>query len=231
MLLAGLIDLGLPLPALRSALRSVGLRPDGFRVERVRTAAGPACRVSWRFSPGGGDWREPARMLERIDRSGLPVSVRARAVRVVRRLQGAEGSVHRVPARRVRFVQLGRPDTLAAIVGFCFGLLQLRIGRVFLAPLPLGGRHRGHRGGWRPGPGPAVRRLLRGWPTVPREGGGEWVTPTAAALMTVCAVAGYPQPFRCFRFGFSAGHFPPIPGGGPMRFILAKPLSLQRDGT
>lgn len=186
MLLAGLVDAGLPFARLQEGLAALHL--DGFHLTQTRVLRGAfsATKVDVHITD-----HEHARNLAEIqavvNASDLPDAVRTRASHVFARMVEVEAGIHHAPVQEVHLHELGGLDTIADVCGFLFGLHELGIERVVVSPAPLGRGVIGGAHGQIPLPAPATVALLRGAPVVGVPHALETVTPTAAALLTEVA--------------------------------------------
>ena len=224
MLLAGMLDLGLPVGEVRRCLKRLGLGGVELRVERVRIGEIWARRVRVRCRRGTPLPCAAGGLIRRIRGSVLAPVLREKVARLFSRLATTEAAAHSVPAARVRFHQLAEPDALAAVAGFCAGLERFKVRAVHATPVPVGAWHLGHRGKWIHRPGPATLRLLKGFPLRRAEGRFEWTTPTAAALLAQYASPAPPPPVRVERIGHAVGHKVAPAGPAPLTLLLGYPL-------
>lgn len=206
MLLGALLDLGLPLEALREDLAKMDL--SGYELEAVREVR---CGVSGtRLIVRDIARAHPARHLSDIRRlletSRLSPNVRNRSLAVLERLARAEARVHGVPIEEVHFHEIGAVDTLVDVVGFVAGLERLGVAEVFSSPVPLGSGMIRTEHGLLPVPAPATMALLAevNAPTRPHPAQTEILTPTAAALLAELATFTYP-PMRVRAVGYGFG--------------------------
>ena len=211
MFLGLLVGLGADVTEMEKAIRRLGLGDVRLEAIAVERAGFPATHVrviaqEEQGTPADqehhhgrdqahGHAHEHAhhhhRSLSEIERairgSGLPAPVIDKAVRVFRRLGEAEAVVHGVAIDDVHFHEVGALDSIADIVGTCWGLETLGITRLVSSPFLLGrGRVSMAHGTW-PVPAPAVLRLIEGFPSRITDIEGETVTPTGAALITTLA--------------------------------------------
>jgi pyridinium-3,5-bisthiocarboxylic acid mononucleotide nickel chelatase len=180
MLLGALVDKGVPIDVLRSAVHAFDLGID-LRVEEVTRAGLGAVRVHVDV-PESSTLRHLADVIELLDAVAEPV--RTRAVRVFERLAAAEAAVHRIPIDEVHFHEVGALDSVADVVGVCAGFVHLDLEELHASTLSLGsGATRGAHGPI-PVPVPAVLAILNGVAPV-RAGPApfEATTPTGAALL------------------------------------------------
>lgn len=206
MFLGALIDAGLPIEALREALRSLPV--EGYRIESQKVTrngiSGQQARVILERI------EQPHRHLhdiEAIIRGGdLSPTVQDTAARVFRILAEAEAHIHGTSIEAVHFHEVGAVDSIVDLVGVVWGLEELGIERVYASSVPTGSGTVNTAHGVLPVPAPATLELLArsGAPLRPSEATTELVTPTGAALLT--ALATFRQPaMRLERTGYGFG--------------------------
>jgi uncharacterized protein (TIGR00299 family) protein len=205
MLLAALLDAGLPLGALEGALSALPL--GGYRIEHRRVQshgmAGSRVRVLVDEGQPQRDWRAIRAMLEG---AALPGRACAWALAAFELLARAEAAIHGVEPDNVHFHEVGAVDSIVDTVGVCVGLDLLGVEEAYCSALPTGGGWVRTQHGPLPVPAPATLALLAaaGAPVVPSPSRGELVTPTAAALL--CALARFDQPpMRLGVVGYGLG--------------------------
>lgn len=233
MLLGALVDLGLPLEALRAELLKLPLRGYALESHRVHRSGLHATKVDVviegqppdRHDHGHDhfhgehahdhahaqdhDHAEPQRgvgeITELLNRSSLDSEVKARAAELFWRLAEAEASVHGTRPESVHFHEVGAIDSIVDVVGGVFGLRWLRADRFVSSPLNVGTGTVTMSHGTFPVPPPATARLVKGVP-VYGAGEGELLTPTGALLVTSFASSYGPLPlFRPEGIGHGAG--------------------------
>lgn len=222
MLLAGLLDLGLPAQGLEHAVRRVVSGTARVRGERVERDGIRGLRLGLRVRLRRPLPRVAGEVVGRVEGSGLQAGLRKRIARVWRVLAAAEGRVHGVGWRRVRFRQVGEVDTWVCFAGFCAGLAHFRARQLFVGPVRLGSFHRDHDGRARREPGPATAHLLKGFRVARTGDAFEWTTPTGAALLAAFGSPAAPPVFRVLRIGHGFGHLNPPAGCGVVRVILGE---------
>jgi pyridinium-3,5-bisthiocarboxylic acid mononucleotide nickel chelatase len=203
MLLGALVDLGLPLDALRAELAKLPLQ--GYRLDshRVHRAGLHATKVD--VVIGGHGHRGLRDILAIIDGSGLDPAIKERSAALFRRLAEAEATVHGTGAEQVHFHEVGAVDAIVDIVGGVIGLAWLKADRVVASPLNVGTGTVSMSHGTFPVPPPATALLVKGAP-VYGAGEGELLTPTGALLVTGHAQAYGPLPaLRLEAVGHGAG--------------------------
>jgi pyridinium-3,5-bisthiocarboxylic acid mononucleotide nickel chelatase len=190
MLLGALVDLGLPLDALRAELAKLPL--TGYRLEshRVHRAGLHATKVEVVVGDGHAHddahahpHRRLPEILDLIGGSGLEPAIRDKSSALFRRLAEAEGQVHGSAPEDVHFHEVGAVDAIVDIVGGVIGLAWLKADRLVASPLNLGTGTVTMSHGTFAVPPPATAALVRGVP-VYGAGEGELLTPTGAVLVT-----------------------------------------------
>jgi uncharacterized protein (TIGR00299 family) protein len=236
MTVGALVDLGLPLAALREAIATLGLAHDvtvdaeaversGIRATKlhVRVRGEHPEHGAHEGAHGHRAWTDIRRLLAA---SALPERVRTDALAVFAGLAEAEGRVHGVPAEQVEFHEVGALDAIVDVVGACLGLAHLGVDAVHASPLPLGqGRVRAAHGPL-PVPAPAVVALLAGRPVRLEDGSAELVTPTGAAIVAALARPEPVPELRVAAIGYGAGEriLPDRPN--LLRVLLGEPAAV-----
>jgi uncharacterized protein (TIGR00299 family) protein len=220
MILGALLDLGLPLDALKGALGTLAVEYADVTAERVSRAGVGATKFRLHERPpspvpadqGGGS--QPAAghqhyhlkgVANRIRRSALTPASQERAIHLFERLAEAEAAIHDTPVEKVHLHEVGALDSIVDIVGAVYGFEWFGIDDIVSSSLNVGGGtvHCAH--GEFPVPAPATARLLAGVP-VYGKGTSELVTPTGALLVTGYARAFGPlPPMRIEAMGYGAG--------------------------
>jgi len=213
MILGALIDLGLPLDALKSALGTLALEYGDVGAENVLRAGVTATK--FRFH----DTRPPAEgshahyhlkgIVNRIRKSSLSPEGQDRAVHLFERLAEAEAAIHNTPIEKVHLHEVGALDSIIDIVGAVYGFEYFGIDDIEASPLNVGGGTIECAHGTFPVPAPATARLLKGVP-IYGDGHTELVTPTGALLVTGYAKAFGPlPPMSVDRIAYGAGERDP----------------------
>ncbi len=188
MILAALLDLGVPGDWLQARLHALDLPPFELTARPVETHGLRGCQVRVAVpaaTDDAHDHRAYRDIRAWIAAQPLPARAQSLAQAVFQALAEAEGAVHGRPADDVEFHEVGAVDSLVDVVGACLALDHLGVDGVRVGPLPLGCGTVTCAHGVYPVPAPATALLLRGLPVqdvnVPRE----MVTPTGAALLAV----------------------------------------------
>ncbi len=185
MLVAALLDLGVPLTVIESALASLPL--DGYRLSTPRVSrSGIAARRFVVEAPGEQPQRSYAQIREMLEEATLPEGARVAALSAFRRLAEAEAAVHAMTVEEVHFHEVGAVDSIVDIVAACAALAHLGA-EIVAPPLPLGRGGVVAQHGPLPVPAPATLLCLRGVPTTHGGADAELVTPTGACLVATMA--------------------------------------------
>lgn len=231
MIIAALVDLGVPFAVVESAVAALNLK--GFELQLWNGFAGAigVKRFDVKLEPGGRE-RSYAEIDQMIAASGLalPVSELARAI--FRRLATAEARVHRIEVADVHFHEVGAVDAIVDIVGAAACLIYLDAS-VVSSPLPMARGFVECRHGRIPLPAPATVECLVGVPTYSTALDVELVTPTGAAIISTVARSFSTWPdFSPQRIGWGGGtrELPDRPNA--LRAILGDPsLATAEAGT
>jgi uncharacterized protein (TIGR00299 family) protein len=217
MILGALIDLGLPLDALRSALGSLALEYGDVTADRVLRAGVSATKfrlIEHSTHPAHPTLPEHPthhahyhlkHIVAAIRKSALSPTGQDRAAHLFERLAEAEASIHNTPIERVHLHEVGAVDSIIDIVGAVYAFEWFGSDDIVASPLNVGGGMVKCAHGVFPVPAPATARLLAG---VPVYGGGtsELVTPTGALLITGYAREFGPLPsMTVAQIGYGAG--------------------------
>jgi len=227
MLVAALLDLGVPREPIDDALATVPV--SGYRIELPRAVRSGISAARFVVE---GESAQPERTYAEIrtiiERATLPDGARALASRAFRILAEAEAAVHRAPLDEVHFHEVGAVDSIVDVVAAAVALDFLGA-EVVASPLPMGRGFVRARHGVLPLPAPATVLALRGVPTVPADVDFELVTPTGACLVAAAATrfARWPA-MRPDRVGWGAGarDLPDRPNA--LRAVLGAPLAIER---
>jgi pyridinium-3,5-bisthiocarboxylic acid mononucleotide nickel chelatase len=210
MILGALIDLGLPVDALKGALGSLAIEYGDVSAERVMRAGVSATKfhVHDRRRESADEAHKHYHLkgiVSAIRRSALKPESQDRAVQLFERLAAAEAAIHNTPIDKVHLHEVGALDSIIDIVGAVYGFDYFGIDDIVSSPLNVGGGTVQCAHGEFPVPAPATARLLEGVPVYGR-GNAEMVTPTGAVLVTGYAREFGPLPaMRIGRIGYGAG--------------------------
>src|SRR5689334_11059022 len=222
MFAAALLDLGLPLAALKAELKKIpGLK---FRLElgdkKVGAMHAKRFKVITAKKEPERSWADIRRLIRQ---SALADAVKERALDIFARLAEAEGKVHGIAAARVHFHEVGATDSIVDIVAAAIGMDYLKAGACHFSRIPLGRGVTRSRHGALPLPGPATLELLKGLPIEWIDLQAETVTPTGAAIVAALGSGfGAAPAMTIERIGYGAGtkEFPARPN--LLRLVLGR---------
>ena len=217
MTVGALLDLGVPLEAVRDAVATLGLADVAVSSERVARGGIAATKFHVRVhgvhpdgpeahARAGAHGHRPYRDIRALlAASALAPPVRERALAIFARLAAAEAEAHAVDVEAVELHEVGALDAIVDVVGAALGITHLGVEAVYASVLPLGSGLVSTAHGPLPVPGPAVLALARGRAVRLGDGAGELVTPTGAAIVAALAEVG-PVPELAVRaVGYGAG--------------------------
>jgi hypothetical protein len=204
MIIAALLDLGVPYGVVQSALAALPLA--GFRIERATRVKHGIVAASFDVHVDSGQpLRGYADIRAMIDDSNLSVGVKDRAQRTLLRLGLAESKVHRVPIANVHFHEVGAIDAIVDVVGSAAALEHIGA-ELVVSPLPMGRGFVRAAHGMLPLPAPATIECLAGLATIDGGLDFEFVTPTGAAIVGAHAARSVSWPAMTpIRGGWGAG--------------------------
>ena len=208
MLLGALVDAGLPVDALRNELAKLPVARYSLEVAEETRCEVRGTHLKVKLEDRTR--HAPMTLVQIVEDSGLPHGTKEQAIGVLRSLWRAEARVHGEPEDALELEELGTVDTLVDVVGFCVGLRELGVEKVYAAPLVLGEASPPRRAGGYANPAPATLELVAasGAPvsadSPAHAGAGELTTPTGAALITALAEFGRPA-FSVHRVGVGLG--------------------------
>jgi uncharacterized protein (TIGR00299 family) protein len=229
MLLGALVDAGLDLAALSSALAGLPLPRWRIRAESVQRGTLGATQIHVESEEERPPHRGLPAVLQIIEQAGLPEGATAQARAIFEALAESEARVHRVPIEQIHFHEVGAADAILDVCGVVTGLALLGISEVFCSPLPVGRGMVSSAHGPLPLPAPATLELLARVqaPTLPHPAQIELVTPTGAAILTTLARFERP-PMRPTGVGYGAGSRS-TPEPNVLRVILGEPFGQAHD--
>ena len=233
MMLGALVDVGVPLSTVQSAVDALGV-PVGLTATEVTRHGIGATQVTV-VAEAENVERTWADIRELLEAATLDDGVRALALATFARLAAAEAGVHRTTAEAVHFHEVGGLDAIADVVGVAAGLVSLGLSATTASTVALGhgtaarGRH-----GLVPVPGPAVLALLAeaGAPVQAGPAPYEMCTPTGAALLasTVSGWGSLPA-MRVIRVGAGAGGRDPAEVPNLLRLVIGETVDAMPEET
>ncbi len=207
MIAGALIDVGMPVEALRGELAKLDLAGYEIDAQRIAKQGFGATEFQVRIHPDADrPHRHLGQVSEIIERSNLGRRVQERAVRIFERLAAAEAEAHQTTVENIHFHEVGAIDAIVDVVTACVALEWLGVERIVCSPLPTGAGSVECAHGLLPVPAPGTAALLRGFPIAESDEVTELTTPTGAAILTTLADDFGPLPaMRLEHVGYGAG--------------------------
>lgn len=229
MLLAALLDLGLPDATIEAPLAALGLEGRyRLRIEERRSGGLRGLHLDVEALEAQPHHRPWGALRQQIQAAPLAPALRQKVLAVFGLLAEAEATVHGHSAEAVVFHEVGAIDALVDIVGVCACLLHLGVDQLVCGVPPAGHGSVTTAHGALPLPAPAVLEIARarGLPLASSEGfpPGELTTPTGLALMACWADRFGPSPGAVpLRVGVGLGTRQ-LDRANLLRLTLARPL-------
>ncbi len=207
MIVAAMIDAGLGEDFLAGQLATLGI--DSLKIE---VAEVQRCGIrAAAFTPSADEGhvhRNIKDITAIIENSGVSAAVKVRAVAIFANLAKVEGRIHGKDESEIHFHEVGAIDSIADIVSACIGFEALGIERVYCSTVSVGSGTVKCAHGTLPVPAPATAELVKeaNIPVSAGPGGGELLTPTAAAILgSYVDQFGTIPPMVIERIGHGAG--------------------------
>ena len=206
MILAGLVDAGMPADVLREAVLSVPVLSQASLEVRPVVRGMFAARQLHVVLPDDHTHRGLSAVTDIIAAAPLSDGVKDGAVDTFTRLARAEAKVHGKTVDEIHFHEVGALDAILDVVGFHAAVEHLGIEAFYYTELTLGSGSTKSAHGEIPLPSPATVELLSEHPVTFSKRKQELVTPTAAAI-----IASRFSPLPCdlrvrpVRVGYGAG--------------------------
>ena len=181
MMLAALLDAGLPLAELNAVFADGGLSlAIQARPEHRQSIGGMTVSVE---RDNGQPLRHLPEIFSLIEQLPLSASVAAASQKAFERLASVEAAVHGVSVDAVHFHEVGAIDTIVDVVGTFWALERLGVEQVTATSLPWFSGTVSCEHGVLPLPAPAVLELYKGKKVHSTDFTQEMVTPTGALLI------------------------------------------------
>ncbi len=206
MTLGALVDLGVDVRAIESAVRSMGLPELSITAEVVKKSGFRAVHVKIDH-PAEHAHRHLHHITEMIDRaSEVDATAKDLAKRIFHQVAVAEAKVHNSTIEKVHFHEVGAIDSIADIVGTAVAFGLLGIETVQASPVPTGTGSITIAHGRVSIPAPATADILRGVPIAASDIEAELTTPTGAAILKATSVGFGSMPAMTIdAIGYGAG--------------------------
>jgi len=229
MLLASLIDLGVPVEYLQKELDRLNIPGLSINIHNVISKGITAKRLDLSWEPGK-HYRHISDILSIIHSAKFSKNINSQCEDVLKRLGAAEAAVHGIPIEKVHFHEIGAVDTIIDIVGFMLCAEYLEISDIRFSALTIGYGSIESAHGSIPVPVPATTQLIEGLKIQPLAIPTEILTPTGAALLTTLGNQSIPAPsglLRATGYGCGTKKFENHPN--IIRSFLLESHGIQQD--
>jgi hypothetical protein len=230
MIVAALVDLGVPVRVVDEALAALPIQ--GFRATFGHREKNAIAARSFDVEVDEGQpQRDYASIRAMLDEAKLADGVRARAQKTFLKLATAEAKIHGTSIDSVHFHEVGAVDAIVDVVGSAAALDYIG-SKLVVSPLPMGRGFVRAAHGVLPLPAPAVVECLAGFATYDAGIEFELVTPTGAAIVGAQAVASEKWPSMVpERVGWGAGRADLADRPNVLRAVLGSGLAGGRSPT
>ena len=139
MLLAAVLDLGVPQAVIHEPLRALGLA-EAYRlkVEESKSGGLRGLRLTVISEESNPPHRRWSDLRQLISSASLSPSLKTKVLKVFQALADAEATVHGCASDQVHFHEIGAIDSLVDVIGVCAGLEHLAPDSMFCTPPPTG---------------------------------------------------------------------------------------------
>jgi hypothetical protein len=194
MILAALVDCGVPAPWLAEQFGRLGLHGLKFGVETT-LRSGMTCTHLVIDAGHAHEHRHLPDLLAIVKRGGFSAAVNDRCEKVLRRLAEAEAKIHGVSPDHVHFHEIGAVDTIVDVLGAALCLEHLGIDDLRFSDLTIGHGTIAAAHGIMPSPAPATAEMMAGFRVKHLDIEAEILTPTGCAILTALGTqsAGVPS--------------------------------------
>ncbi len=184
MLLASLVDLGVPVAFLNEQYAKMPLEHIHLTAEKVDRNGIQCTLIDPKFEHSH-EYRHLHQILDIIKAGGFSDRVYSKCEAVLNAIAEAEAKVHGVDKHHIHFHEIGAVDTILDITGVVLGLEYLGVDNVEFSTITDGHGTVKTAHGVIPVPVPATAVLIKGFDLKIIDVPTELVTPTGAALLTV----------------------------------------------
>ncbi len=204
MFLGALIDLGFPIDKLKAEIEKLPLSIPDFQLQKV---VRKGITATWFDTKLVHEHHHHSlsQIIDIIVGANYSKSVTDNAIKCFRNLAEAEAKIHGVTIEEIHFHEVGAADAIIDIVGACLGIDFFQINQMMASPIRVGFGTVKCAHGEIPVPAPAALELLKNFTIFTGEYGGEWTTPTGAAILKTFATSVSLPQITLERVGYGAG--------------------------
>lgn len=231
MFLGAMIDAGLSLDTLKTALASLPITGYQLTAEPFQDKGIHGTHFKVVLSEQEQPQRHLADIASILHSSSLLPTIRDTALSIFQCLAEAEAHVHGTTIEAVHFHEVGAIDAIVDITGAAIAIETLGITQLYASPLPLTGGHVQTAHGLLPVPAPATVEILCRVhaPWKPCSIDGELVTPTGAAILATLAQFTTPT-IAIEQVGYGFGQ-KRLPWPNCLRVCLGQSQNVYSEGA
>ncbi len=237
MIAGAFLDLGVPgldLAYLKKELKQINLPGYGIDLKKEKRGAVYAGRLEVCVESG-----QPSRNFDDIkyliEKSSLSINVKKTGIDIFTEIAAAESIVHKKPAGKVHFHEVGAVDSIIDIMCCAIAVNFLSPDKIICSRIPLGSGYADTMHGKIPVPAPATVEILKGLPVFGGDFDFEVTTPTGAAIIKVLSGSFSAVPdMEITNTGNGAGTKQPLFSDAPpniLRLFFGKELSSGKTGN
>jgi uncharacterized protein (TIGR00299 family) protein len=205
--LAAMIDLGIESQYLRNELNKLNL--DGWEliVEKDQRHGIYGTKVTVNQTIKDQSHRHLSDIAKIVSESDLNSEVKLLSMKMFETIAEAEASVHNTSKEKIHFHEVGAIDSIIDIVGAAICYNKLKVDKVIISRLELGGGFVKCAHGNLPVPAPATAEIIKGIPVSTGGVNFEATTPTGAAIIkTLGNTFGIENKLTVSSSGYGIGH-------------------------
>ncbi|HEX2969311.1 MAG TPA: nickel pincer cofactor biosynthesis protein LarC [Bacteroidales bacterium] len=205
--LGAMIDTGIDKNFLISELNKLNLKGWELIVEKDQRHGITGTKVTVKQTIHEHTHRHLSDIDKIINDSGLDNDTKELSMKIFMKIAEAEARVHNVPVDHIHFHEVGAIDSIIDVTGAAICFNALKIKKVKVSPIELGGGFVNCEHGKLPVPAPATAEIIKGFPV--KQGGVsfEATTPTGAAILATLVTDLNPQKsIKIEKTGYGVGH-------------------------
>jgi len=181
--LGAMIDLGIDTLYLTDELNKLNLPGWELQVQKDQRHGITGTKVTVKQTRHEHTHRHPSDIEKIITDSDLDIRTKDLSRKIFAKIAEAEAKVHGIPVDHVHFHEVGAVDSIIDVVGAAICFNKLKVERVHVSEVELGGGFVNCDHGKLPVPAPATAEIIKGIPV--KKGGVDFeaTTPTGAAIL------------------------------------------------
>ncbi|TAL71573.1 MAG: nickel pincer cofactor biosynthesis protein LarC [Bacteroidetes bacterium] len=229
--LGAMIDLGIDKVFLIDELNKLNLKGWELIVQKDQRHGITGTKVTVSQTRHEHAHRNLADIEKIILDSSLDIKTKELSRKIFMKIAKAEASVHGISVDDVHFHEVGAVDSIIDVVGAAICFNALKVDRVHVSTVELGGGFVSCDHGKLPVPAPATAEIIKGIPV--KKGGVEFeaTTPTGAAILaTLGTDFSTDLPFKIERTAYGIGQKDPPDVPNLLRVFLGESLTSSGSG-